>query len=216
MKKVKASALRRWPVIGLLALVQTICLTGGCDCRIAILARQQMGFSRVSTSGCVPAEPVRLRLPKRRRRQAPARGFAAVCSLHRSNRTEPQQPCPIRNGAGLRRFSERVPAEPVHLRFPKRRRRQAPARGLAAVCSLQRLNRTEPQQPGPIRDGAGLRRSPAAALSAGTAGTAGQRLQRRPELRVRFRVRGVVDYAGVGGERHFEIRRYALAVNGCA
>ena len=40
--------------------------------------------------------------PKRRRRQAPARGLAAVYPCHRPKRTETQQPRPIRDGAGLR------------------------------------------------------------------------------------------------------------------
>ncbi len=38
MRKMKASALRRWPVtIGLLALVHTTRLTGGCDCKWPLL-----------------------------------------------------------------------------------------------------------------------------------------------------------------------------------
>ncbi len=63
------------------------------------------------------------RPPKRRRRQAPARGPAAVYSLYRPLRNETQHPRPIRDGAGMRRLR----AKGAVSRHCRRRRRRRPA-----------------------------------------------------------------------------------------
>ena len=67
----------------------------------------------------------RPRPPKRRRRQAPARGPAAVYSRHRPNRNETQHPRPIRDGAGMRRLR----AKGAVSRHCRRRRRPAARAG---------------------------------------------------------------------------------------
>ena len=67
-----------------------------------------------------------------------------------SARTRPRDQSLGNPFLGNRRFLRR----PV----PQRRRRQAPARGPAAVYSLYRPLRNETQHPRPIRDGAGMRR----------------------------------------------------------
>ena len=65
------------------------------------------------------------RPPKRRRRQAPARGPAAVYSLYRPLRNETQHPRPIRDGAGMRRLR----AKGAVSRHCRRRRRPAARTG---------------------------------------------------------------------------------------
>ena len=138
--------------------------------------------------------------PNRRRRQAPARGLAAVCMHSRPKRNESQPVCPLLVGqtgvnfeptalaagtagpAGSARTRSRVqtlenpflgtaavsPSPP----FPQRRRRQASARGPAAVYSLHRPNRTETQSARPLLVGRAL---------VNTAPTATGRRHCRPE-----------------------------------
>ena len=72
--------------------------------------------------GPFPSNP---RPPKRRRRQASARGPAAVYSRHRPNRNETQHPRPIRDGAGMRRLR----AKGAVSRHCRRRRRPAARAG---------------------------------------------------------------------------------------
>ena len=58
-------------------------------------------------------------------------------------------------------------------RPPKRRRRQAPARGLAAVCALYRPNRNETQNARPLLVGRAFAALEPTAPAAGTAGPPG-------------------------------------------
>ena len=79
----------------------------------------------------------RPRPPKRRRRQAPARGPAAVYSLYRPLRNETQQPRPIRDGAGMRRLR----AKGAVSRHCRRRRRPAARAGPRPLRSRPRPRR---------------------------------------------------------------------------
>ena len=114
--------------------------------------------------------------PKHLRRQAPARGPAAVYSLLRPKRNENTERPPPARGAGVRRPSAVAPAAGTagtrQLRPPAlpARRRQAPARGLAAAYSHLRPKRNENTERPPPARGAGVRHSSAAAPAAGTAG----------------------------------------------
>ena len=62
---------------------------------------------------------------------------------------------------------------PRYPRSPKRRRRQAPARGLAAVCALYRPNRNETQNARPLLVGRAFAALEPTAPAAGTAGPPG-------------------------------------------
>ena len=69
-------------------------------------------------------------------------------------------------------ISRRTIAKPPSVRPPrpqKRRRRQAPARGPAAVCSLHRPNRNETKRPSPLLVGLGRVYLEPKALAGGTA-----------------------------------------------
>ena len=137
----------------------------------------------------------RQRHSTRRRRQAPAIEPAAVCTRARRKRNAPQPVCPLLVGqagvyfeptaleagtagpAGSARTRSRDPSlENPFLgngsRFPQRRRRQAPARGLAAVYPRHRPKRNEPQQPCPLLVGQGCVYLRPKALAPGTAGLA--------------------------------------------
>ncbi len=120
--------------------------------------------------------------PNRRRRQAPARGLVAVCTHSRPKRNESQPVCPCSWGRQASTPSQRhwlptrralpAPAQgsrPLRIPFggtaavsprppspKKRRRRQAPARGPAAVYSRHRPNRTETQSARPLLVGRAL------------------------------------------------------------
>ena len=108
---------------------------------------------------CVPVPQ------NRRRRQAPARGSAAVFPL--AAPTEPKRsaeaPCSWGLGASTRSRRRWPPALPA-------RRRQASARGPAAVCFHRCPNRTETQHPSPLLVGLGCVDPEPKALAAGTAG----------------------------------------------
>ena len=130
--------------------------------------------------------------PKRRRRQAPARGLAAVCVHSRPKRNEAQPVCPLLVGqtgvyfeptalaagtagpAGSARTRSRDSSlenpflgnRPV----PQRRRRQAPARGPAAVYSHRRPNQNETQNARPLLVGRAFVNTAPKALAAGPAG----------------------------------------------
>ena len=116
--------------------------------------------------------------PERRRRQALARGLAAVCAHSCPKRNESQPVCPLRveqtgvnseptalaagtagpAGSARTRSRDQSLENPFlgnrrFLRRPvpkNRRRRQAPARGPAAVYSFYRPNRNEPQHTHPL------------------------------------------------------------------
>ena len=127
----------------------------------------------------------------RRRRQAPARGLVAVCTHSSPKRNESQPVCPLLVGqtgvyseptaleagtagtAGSARTRSRV--QTLENPFlgtarPQRRRRQAPARGPAAVYSLLRPNRNETKRPSPLLVGLGRVYFEPKALAADTVG----------------------------------------------
>ena len=58
---------------------------------------QSLGYPFLGNRPTSPPSP---RLPKRRRRQVPARGLAAVCTLHRPTRNAKKHPCPLLVGHG--------------------------------------------------------------------------------------------------------------------
>ena len=132
------------------------------------------------------------RVFNRRRRQVPARGLAAVCAHSRPERNESQPVCPLLVGQAGVYFEPTAlaagtagPAGSARTRSrdqslenpflgnrssPNRRRRQAPARGLAAVNTPHRPNRTEPQHTRPLLVGRVCVNPAPKALAAGTAG----------------------------------------------
>ena len=89
--------------------------------------------------------------------------------------TQIRAPSPANTAAPrpLNRFAKNAAqrANPPPVRLPpNRRRRQAPARGPAAVYALCRRNRNETQHPSPLLMGLGCVNTPPKALAAGTAG----------------------------------------------
>ena len=96
----------------------------------------------------------------RRRRQAPARGPAAVCSLHRPTRNTKKRPCPLLVG------HRRVDPEPKALAGGT----AGTARGPAAACALHHPTRNAKKRPCPLLVGHGRVDPEPTALAAGTAG----------------------------------------------
>ena len=75
----------------------------------AVPARHPSSTSAASARPALPSTPTSPSPKNRRRRQAPARGPAAVCSLHRPTRNAKKRPCPLLVGHG------RVDPEPTAL-----------------------------------------------------------------------------------------------------
>ena len=86
---------------------------------------QSLGYPFLGNGCHLPRYP---RPPKRRRRQAPARGLAAVCALHRPTRNAKKRPSPLLVGLG------RVYFEPKAL-----------APGTAGHCGHSRILVTTPE-----------------------------------------------------------------------
>ena len=108
-----------------------------------------------SPGGHLPILP-----PNHRRWQAPARGPAAVCTLHRPNRTETQNTHPLLVGWVF------VRSEPTALAAGT----AGTARGPAAVCALHRPTRNAKKRPCPLLVGHGRVDPEPTALAAGTTG----------------------------------------------
>ena len=65
----------------------------------AVPARHPSSTSAASARPALPSTPTSPP-PNHRRRQAPARGLAAVCALHRPTRNAKKRPCPLLVGHG--------------------------------------------------------------------------------------------------------------------